>query len=74
MACTPTIRHDFQWNGDIHSKEVPIRSVLQCQKNYNVLLHSFLNVILIILARYVRHVGTSDLETSPWLMDTGGRN
>ena len=41
------------------------------KKNYDVLLHGFLNVTLIILARYIFEVCTSDLVSSAWFMDAG---
>ena len=47
---------------------------MQREKNYDVLLHGFLNVILIILARYVHQVGFTDLVPFPWFMDAEGHD
>ena len=44
------------------------------RKNCYVLLHCFLNVILIILAIYVRLCWYYDLTLSPLFIDTGGRD
>ena len=44
------------------------------KKKYDVLLHGFLNVILIILARYICRSWYLRFGVSAWFMDTGGRD
>ena len=73
---------DFWWNRHIHSKEVPIRlgwfsPVSQCKKKIKIqsTFIRFLNVTLIILARYFQWCWYHWLSVKFFLyLDTGGHD